>query len=342
MPLLFLSAEFVLRAQGYHRTVYYERQGDLLFTPVPNQHALEKISLTPSHINNYGLRGPDVAPEDLRRRVILCLGDSITYGYGVADGETYPARLQEVFDRRQPGEFTVLNGGVNAYPISLMHQKFLYLWHLGIRPDLVIVGYSMNEGWLGHLVSSDAAVKDEFEGRVRMKNLLRRSALYNIVVENLGLVYYNWAKEQLVPGTHQIEGAAVSAEPGYKEALTALVDDLRAREVAIAFLVMGAFNKRTGRYDTEAALQREFVAFADAKGIPVLRSDEVFRRAAGTMEIGEDFLDRSHMSVRGNAELAASVADWLAPQLTASEMGHRVSPHGHASPDTAPQSLPRP
>ncbi|HEY8241558.1 MAG TPA: hypothetical protein VIH35_08925, partial [Kiritimatiellia bacterium] len=89
--LLFVTAEFAARCGGYHRTLKYERQGDLLFTPVPNQSCLEKISLSPSHVNNLGLRGPDVAPADLSRRVILCLGDSVAFGYGVADGDTWPA-----------------------------------------------------------------------------------------------------------------------------------------------------------------------------------------------------------------------------------------------------------
>src|SRR5581483_3329561 len=89
MLLLVVAAEFGLRCVSYHRELLYERQGNLLFTPIPDQEYVEKISLTHSVINDLGLRG---GPADLTgKQIILCLGDSVTYGYGVDDGHTYPA-----------------------------------------------------------------------------------------------------------------------------------------------------------------------------------------------------------------------------------------------------------
>src|SRR5579864_1523018 len=87
-----VALEFGLRCLSYHRSLMYERQGDLLFTPVPKQLYVEKISLTHSQINSYGLRGGpiDTSPG---KETILCLGDSITYGYGVDDAHSYPALL---------------------------------------------------------------------------------------------------------------------------------------------------------------------------------------------------------------------------------------------------------
>src|SRR4029077_3379621 len=145
LPVLLLAAEFGLRCVSYNRSLLYERQGDLLYTPIPNQEYVEKISLTPSRINNVGLRGDSFDPHS-GKAVILCLGDSVTYGYGVDDGHTYPAELQRALDQDFPGHFTVLNGGVDGYPIPFIRQKFLYLWDRGIHPDVVIVGYSFNEG----------------------------------------------------------------------------------------------------------------------------------------------------------------------------------------------------
>lgn len=55
--------------------------------------------------NSLGLRGPEPAPGGTR---VLAVGDSVTFGWGVADDESWPARLS--------GELgvTVLNGGVPA------------------------------------------------------------------------------------------------------------------------------------------------------------------------------------------------------------------------------------
>jgi len=311
LPVAFLIFEFLFRCGSYHRTVYYERQGDLLFTPAPNQEAIEKISLTPSRINNYGLRGPDLADGDLRKHVVLCLGDSITYGYGVDDAHAYPAQLQAALDRTHPGQFTVLNGGANAYPVTFMHQKFLYLWTRGIHPEIVVVGYSMNEGWLGHLVDSDAATKNQFARRVRLKNFLRSFALYNLVVENWGIEYYERFKDKMLPGTHSVDWSEKSYDERYERALERLVADLRGRNVTPVFLDLSAFNGQTGKYDSEGFLQREFAAFAARHSIPFLRTDEVFHAAANGGDIASYFRDRCHMNERGNAALAARLASLL-------------------------------
>src|SRR5882672_198257 len=48
----------------------------------------------PAHVNHLGLRGGDLekkAPGEIR---ILCLGDSTTYGQGLADEDTLPALLE--------------------------------------------------------------------------------------------------------------------------------------------------------------------------------------------------------------------------------------------------------
>src|SRR5215467_5231062 len=107
--LLILAAEFGLSTESYNRALLYERQGVLLFTSIPDQEYVEKISLTHSKVNDLGLRGDSV---DLAgKHVILCLGDSVTYGFGVDDGHTYPAELQRALDQTAPGQYAVLNGG---------------------------------------------------------------------------------------------------------------------------------------------------------------------------------------------------------------------------------------
>src|SRR5215467_7622987 len=212
---------------SYHRSLVYERHGDLLFTPVPDQEYTEKVSLTHSFINAWGLRGAPVSTAG--KQVILALGDSITYGYGVDDEHTYPASLQAVLDQKSPGQYAVLNGGVDAYPVSFERQKFLYLWNRGIHPNVVIVGYSFNEGGLGHLVYSDQKTKDQFAQRVRMKNSIRSIALYNLVVENWARHDYDKMKKYMVPGTNFTNMSEDDVNVLYARQLSEFVNDLRAR-----------------------------------------------------------------------------------------------------------------
>ncbi len=88
--------------------------------------------------NSQGLRGPDLppAPPPGVTRV-ACVGDSITFGHGVEDDETYPAVLQQLL-RRDGGAFDVLNAGVQGYDAprcyTLMQERVLPM-----HPDVVAI-----------------------------------------------------------------------------------------------------------------------------------------------------------------------------------------------------------
>lgn len=306
LPVLLMAGEFGLRCLSYNRALLYERQGDLLFTPIPNQEYVEKISLTPSVINDLGLRG---GPVDLQgKQIILCLGDSVTYGYGVDDQHTYPAELQRALDRLFPGRFAVLNGGVDAYPIPFIKQKFLYLWNLGIHPNYVIIGYSFNEGWLGHVMESDAKSKDKFAAVVRLKNQIRSFALYNFVVENRARATYNKMKRYMVPGTNFLTLSKEDLEVRYEKSLGDLYETLNQRQVRPVFLLFTGYDSRTGRYDNLGPLQVKFGEFAGKNSIPLLPSDTAFDDKAN---IEKYFLDQVHMNENGTKEVGDKMARFL-------------------------------
>ena len=309
------SAEFALRCFSYHRALQYERQGDLLFTPVPNQQYVEKISLTASTINDYGLRGGPVpgAATDEGKPTILCLGDSITYGYGVDDDKTYPAWLQRDLDRASGQQYVVLNGGVDAYPIALEHQKFLYLWNRGLRPQTVLIGYSFNEGGIGlQAANGDGKTKDGIEARVKAKNKLRSIALYTLVVENWARHYYDRIKGHLVPGTNFTQLSQTEAASMYDQFLDAFVSDLRAHNVKPVFVLFAGYDGRTRRYDDQGPFQVEFGSYAERNRIPLFRARDAL--AVGEprdSDLHQYFIDHAHLSEQGTEKVAAALAQFL-------------------------------
>ncbi len=317
LPLLLVAAEFGLRCISYQRSEKYERHGDLLYTPIPNQDYVEKISLTPSHINNFGLRGGAV---DLTgKQVILCLGDSVTYGYGVNDEHSYPAELQKALDARYPGRFAVLNGGVDGYPIPFIRQKFLYLWNQGIHPDVGLVGYSFNEGGLGHLVDADQKTKDLFAARVRMKNQIRSIALYNLIVENWARASYNKMKKYMVPGTNsRTPVSAEEVQTRYQKSLRLLENDLTERHVKPVFILFTGFDGRTGQYDIQGPFQLKYREFVQSAGAPLVISgaDLLACEPAGT-NIQSFFIDQCHMNEKGTYKMGQELADFLPTVLQA-------------------------
>jgi lysophospholipase L1-like esterase len=76
---------------------------------------------------------------------IVCVGDSWTFGANVNQKETYPQRLAGLIDRSYPGAgFEVLNLGTMAYS-SLQGLQLMRLRVLEFSPDLVLIGFGMND-----------------------------------------------------------------------------------------------------------------------------------------------------------------------------------------------------
>jgi lysophospholipase L1-like esterase len=303
-----VAVEAWFRTDGSHRTLLYQRYGDLPFAPLPDQFYVEKISQTASRTDRYGMRVTPFTGADSGRREILCLGDSITYGYGLPDNETYPAQLQEFLDKQYPGAWRVHNGGVNAYPMSFIRARFLQLWERGLRPEVVLIGYSMNESWLSTIVDADEATRRSFDFRVRAKNLIRQSAAYNVVMENWARVYYDRIKLHLVPGTHDVQQPLEALGAAYDRTLAQMVEDLRSRGVKPVFVAFASLNGETRRIDTGGPLQQRFLAFAERHSIPVLRTDEILIRVSGRQNLSGLFLDAAHMNPAGARLFAREAA----------------------------------
>jgi lysophospholipase L1-like esterase len=93
----------------------------------------------PIAINSRGLRDREITltrPPGTAR--ILVVGDSFTYGSGVAAEETYPKRLERLLAERTGAPVEVINAGVSGY--GTVHEAaFLRAEGWGYEPDVVVV-----------------------------------------------------------------------------------------------------------------------------------------------------------------------------------------------------------
>src|SRR5262245_58075565 len=106
---------------------YSERYG---WEPRPGFAA--KIEGSQVTINTLGYRGRPYPPEkDPRRRRVVMLGDSLTFGFRMGDDAIFPSLLDG-------GELKVVNLGVEGYGTD---QELLKLEHegLGYHPDVVVL-----------------------------------------------------------------------------------------------------------------------------------------------------------------------------------------------------------
>jgi hypothetical protein len=90
-----------------------------------------------------GIRRTPAAREPSQRRLFV-LGDSQTFGHGLDDSETWPARLQAHFDRRRPGT-RVENWGVPGINIDQYSARLNYVLAAAQPGDRVLVGVSWND-----------------------------------------------------------------------------------------------------------------------------------------------------------------------------------------------------
>ncbi len=91
------------------------------------------------HVNEWGGRGAPLAPRESGRPRIICLGGSTTFGPGIPESDTWPARLAALAP-----EWSVMNAGVSGYTsrhVLAYAQGSL----LDLEPDLLILYVGRND-----------------------------------------------------------------------------------------------------------------------------------------------------------------------------------------------------
>jgi lysophospholipase L1-like esterase len=121
-------------------------------------------------------------PDELR---ILCIGDSITYGFNVDQADSYPERLQAALRARYPGRpITVINAATPGWS-WVQGLRLLEREGVGLRPDVVIMAHGTNDRffsakttdaeWLGHLSRPGVRWVES------LRLTLRRTATYRLI-----------------------------------------------------------------------------------------------------------------------------------------------------------------
>ena len=99
-----------------------------------------------------GFRLPDPATEQARRpddRIVVAVGDSLTFGWGVPEGMTYSDQLERQLNDSCPKQggarVTVHNAGIGNCNTSMEYQRYKQAIRPKIKPSWVILGYSYND-----------------------------------------------------------------------------------------------------------------------------------------------------------------------------------------------------
>jgi hypothetical protein len=96
-------------------------------------------------LNSNGHRGDEMpVRKPAGERRILVLGDSVAFGWGVNQGEDFPARLETLLRGQNNVVWRVINSGVNGYN-SEQEAIFFATEGIAYEPDIVVLVYVDND-----------------------------------------------------------------------------------------------------------------------------------------------------------------------------------------------------
>jgi len=121
--------------------------------------------------NRQGFRGPEI-PTSKNKFRILVLGDSIAFGPGLEENETWPRRLEQDLD----GKAEVINAGIPDLG-TREELKLLAEEGLPLEPDLVVLAYYLNDSLPPYSFAEEYGnLRPEWAGKITW--LRQRSYLF--------------------------------------------------------------------------------------------------------------------------------------------------------------------
>jgi lysophospholipase L1-like esterase len=334
-----LGFELVLRLCGYGNYTIYRPDEKLLWVPVPGRTVTVDNHL-PITINHQGLRyASELTAKPKGEFRIMAFGDSATQGWGVDDDSTYSAFLGKKLNQDScPGEhFVAVSAGVNAYPNALVGEKLKEVEEdPTFQPDIVIRAYSFNSNF-ERLPKLQGAAREKFLRQVELKSIIRRSAVYNFVIEDLlrRVVYYKM-RHMLMAGTLDTLGGMDNLDVNAVNAsLQESLDETRAHHAQLVLLVLASKDQKS---EDLHPFQKAMLDFAQANHVPVVNMVDVLK----TNPPANFYMDPVHPTAIGHRIIADQLYQVIRglPAYTAACQPQAVSLANSAMPTSAAPSSP--
>jgi lysophospholipase L1-like esterase len=260
----------------------------------------------PVSINAYGLRDREVGPPRPGGFRILVLGDSVTFGHGVAIDDAFVRKLEARLEERGRA-IEVLNAGIPGW--STRQQRIFYEDHsAGMAPDLVLVGFVLNDFTEIHRGLIRVDPEREMALFRTLAGLARRSAAVAALKRAYETVRNPEQRE-----IREIRDLATQADsPEVQRAIELTLEELRdlaalARARGDAFaLVVFPFRFQFAAEDLDAP-QRVLREFAREEKIPFLDTLPILRQ----YPVEDVLLDHDHLTALGHTVVAEALVDWL-------------------------------
>lgn len=303
--VVFGAVELGLRGAGWpqvsggftHNEPYWVVDADQVQAPTPHN---EMGTTFPVSTDDNGLRYP-IHEQDKRPGThrVMTLGCSTTFGWGVADRESYPAVLEQRLRDGGHRSTEVINGGQPGYTSF----QGLWLWDGVLRhyePDVVLVGYVVQDARKAAYSDKSQAILQQ-DARFLKDQLLYRWRAYQLVRSLIG----GFQVEAKEVGQNDEGGVYRVIPEDFAANLRALVAGIRA--VGATPVLFGYPLEREGYTTTHRRILR---AAAEELGVLHFDPQPQMEQASSSAELYFP-RDRGHANAAGNAQIADWVHDFL-------------------------------
>lgn len=298
------------------------------WTPIPGASCF--IAGNPEfQFNERGFRGDVFQDQTTEKHFrIVCMGDSCTLGWDVADQKTFCFQLRHFLQSKIRKKVETINAGVMGYTsFQGLHQ--LRTRVLELHPDLIVVSYNWNDH------SPAISLRGmEYTSESQPDNELPKTDSMYRMAENLSsLRSFQLVQWILSSATDRVDSQPSAAEEDPEFELTAIPQKLRvplpyftqnlaeiidtAKEKGIQLVLMTQPYQPPRQSDSYKQFfvdkQEEYNAamqkVAERKQVPFIDMKPVFE-SAGTP--GQLFVSRVHPTERGHRAIAEALADKIA------------------------------
>lgn len=233
--------------------------------------------------NNIGLRGKDF-PIEKKYEVnrIICMGASSTFGWGVAEDQTYPFLLEKIFAKNKKSALTeVLNAGQIGFT-TFQGKIFLKKHILNYSPDIITVSYILNDidrcRFVRNEKKYDSELTPSAAWKIIFKNIAIKSRIYLMGKRFLSKVASKNEKFLTYVLRRQYENTKTRVSPQqYHDNLSEIAGICKAKNIKLIFLKMPVHLMRPKLTEGEEALMKN----------GVLLSDSFYNRACSFQARGE-------------------------------------------------------
>lgn len=282
----------------------------------------------PVAFNGLGLRDAERAPQPAAGTLrVLALGDSVTFGMGVAQEDAYPARTEALLngaDGRKAPRVEVLNMGIPGY--NTLHELAqLREIGLGLEPRVVVVGLLYNDVELssGQRAGAGAASRSDVSFARKVKSaingattwLKKHSLFFAWLTPRLGMALRPLGLKGFGQ-VGEVKDQYVDSNPQWRGVRQALLEMKRLtdeRRIELVLMIIPAMAKFSEATYPVQEYHQAVAAFCGAHGIKCLDLLPDFWGQDGT-RFWISATD-GHPNAEGHRIMAESLARFLAPLL---------------------------